>query len=119
MFDNDAVMYGELVNLKTRGGLTHPLEDSYKICRTAEQELRGVSTTDSKFYQKLTLKSLRNIGPVYKNGCSSEHIHSMTKLMVKLYLTVRLHHLAKLRNFEITKKMVRHKNTKSTHQHHQ
>lgn len=40
--ENGPAMCGELVNIKTRGGLIHPNMHTYNICKTAEIKLRAV-----------------------------------------------------------------------------
>lgn len=112
--------YSEIVNIKSCGSLVHPHEDTYRICETAEKDLRAIDlSTNNNFYESLSLSVLKKVEGVFENCCSPEHASSIIKLILKLFLTVRLHHIAKERKYDMTKKMVRHKNTKSTHQQNQ
>lgn len=46
--EKEPCMYGEMVNIKTRGELLHPNVDTYKIWKTAEMELRGTNISLTK-----------------------------------------------------------------------
>lgn len=112
-------MYGEIINIKNRGGLLHPHMDTYKICKATEKELRATDTKKKDFYPRLYGKILRNVGTSFQDCCSTDHINTITQNIVQLFLKLRLHHLASRRTEDVIRSYVRHRNHKSTHQQHQ
>lgn len=72
---------------------------------------------DFKDFDYSPRTSKAGIAIFFINCCDQlDHITSIIRMIVKIFLTVRLHHVAKERNIDNTKKLVRHKNTKSIHQ---
>lgn len=116
---NGQTIYGELVNLKTRGGLIHPNVNTFNICKRAEMELRAADLKKENFYQPLFDIILRKVKNCFQDCCSVDHANLVIRNVIKVFLDLRLHHVAKLQNQQRTKKIVRRLNTHNTHLHHQ
>lgn len=57
--DSCTVSYGELINRKSLGWLTHPITNIYKICKLAEFETRCIKNLHEKnMFDKLMIKNV-------------------------------------------------------------
>ena len=116
-----------LLYIKSNVGLSQPPNDVVFLCKRAETCLRAVQVNEKILKRKALLqylicKVLRDVAGTVLFECLNDHVldqspeenHSilLTKSVVSLYFTIRLHHIAALHNDNRAGKRVRHKLTK-------
>lgn len=116
-----------LLILKNNGGLTVPSEGTVKVIRAAEWVVRQAAG-DSR--RTMTIREHEVLYMVRKRIGSEDvfllgehidnthygidnHHHALLKLIVSLYLKLRLHHIAKLTSLSLQQNNVRQKLTKA------
>lgn len=107
--------------------MIYPQTDILTVCKTAEQILRSSELSRNNFYNRLVARIMRQFveKPVFldmgHSSCSIECDHSLSllKIVVTIYLKVRLHHIAKEHNINTKSKFLRSKCTKLVHFAHQ
>ncbi len=115
------VFYGRLTVIKNQGGLTHPQQNIYKICKIAEQEIRCANIKDKNFFIRLSAKILRSVcnshifcNVKHSNGSiDNDHKTLLIKSVIDYYIKIRCFHLAKEQN--VVDVFVRKKLTKLVH----
>lgn len=110
------IVQGELIDIKTRGGLIHPQKDIYKICHQSEIFLRSADLSEKNFYPKMVQKIIRNL-ETPKMFCQSQCNHKIIilKKTIEYFLKIRLHHLAQQETLKTKKTFIRSKFTKIIH----
>lgn len=97
-----------LLTIKIRGGLTKPSEDVVAVCKVAEFSFKNNTnkiSEQSNIIQYLTVKSASqlNINQLFtgiSNHTSNQspfnnHLLQIVNVILKTYLTIRLHHFDK------------------------
>lgn len=100
------VDHSKLIRIKNRGGLIIPQVDVVMVCKTAEKILWSSDILQPNFYNRLFSRVMRQFVDVtifHDMGHTShivecEHSMSLTKAILNIYLKVRLHHIAKMKN---------------------
>lgn len=93
-----------LILRKNRGGLIKPSLDVIEICKIAERVIREYTKIDkSNVVNKITIESMKRINiSKYFNSLSSHfldqeplnnHLIQLIKIILKIYITLRLHHI--------------------------
>lgn len=114
------VFDGKLIQVKNRGGLILPQIDVFNVCKTAEKIMLSSDLSRVNFYDRLVARIMRQFveNPVFRNmGHSSgtiecDHSLSLLKIVLTIYLKVRLHHIAKEHNMNSRTQFLRSKCTK-------
>lgn len=120
------IMYGELINIKNKGGLVHPQNDIFKICRNAETLLRATNTKNPNFYPILLNKIIRSLDlckmfpdAMHNHVEESDHKLRLIRKIIEHYLKIRLHHIGEQVTTASKKTYIRNKLTKLIHFHNQ
>ena len=126
IINESKVVMSCLVNIKSRGGLLQPKEDIVKIIRVAEKFV-SIYNLENKlctrnFYPKLYNQIMRNISANILNNMSlhilecpfnENHRYLLIKYVIEKYLTIKLFHIAKVKNESLPVKITRQQYTKN------
>lgn len=107
-----------LISIKNKGALTYPSCDLIRICKKTEQKIllyiKAYKTLNTLSIEKCTLEIVSHflntdIFIELKNHISdhdfdSNHIYHLLKLIVQVYLKIRLNHYVKSNNVAISKR---------------
>ncbi|KAL5239301.1 hypothetical protein ACI65C_006711 [Semiaphis heraclei] len=117
-----------LLKLKTRGKLITPTTDVHKICLTTEYIIRmnlNILLTHKNIKQILIVKTMNEIcheSTIFNSQLMKTHIlnqdpldnhrSQLLNIIINFYITLRMHHYAKMHTLSITGKNVRRNLTK-------
>lgn len=105
----DSNYYNSFIKIKHRGGLFFPSEDVFNLCTKTEQYLRSfvvLNCVKSSFNKIYFVNSLmrKMIGTSifinlndhqFDQDPLDNHIHNLTKLIIQMYVNIRLHFICR------------------------
>lgn len=122
MCTEEKLYFHRLINLKSRGGLHFPSKDMFDICCICEMVIRKIIKENITLYTERQHKYIltkileKFVGneSVFMHlesehtFAGTEHKINLIKYIAEKYLTIRLHHVAKLEDISRTSQSKRH-----------
>ena len=104
-----------MIKCKDRGGLYYPSDDLIKVCKLAENALQGEMVKENfisneNILKKLGVKVSTCVHTQHPNiNHKAMHKYDLVKTICRVYLSIRLKHIAREKNENIKRNKMRKK----------